>query len=199
MDIVQIKNVIGIAAIVLTFVGYIPYFRDVIKGKTVPHVYSWSLWAFVTFIAFAIQVTGGGGIGAYVTLTASILCIAVFILGSAKPGKKDITKTDTIFFILALVALGFWLIAKQPVISAILITAIDLLAFAPTIRKSWNKPHTETLSFYSLNTIRFVLAVFALQTYTVATALYPIAWVFGNGLFALLLLIRRRHLHAKTS
>ena len=152
------------------------------------------MWGFVTLIAFALQVSAGGGIGAYVTFTAGLLCTIVFIIGFTKKGKKDITQVDTIFFILALIALGFWLIAKQPVISAILTTGVDLLGFAPTIRKSWNKPYSETLSFYLLNTIRFILAVFSLQRYTIVTALYPLAWIFGNGLFGLMLIMRRKQL-----
>lgn len=190
----DLKNVVGIVAVFLTFIGYIPYIKDVISGKTVPHVYSWFLWGFVTLIAFALQVSAGGGIGAYVTFTAGLLCTIVFIIGFTKKGKKDITQVDTIFFILALIALGFWLIAKQPVISAILTTGVDLLGFAPTIRKSWNKPYSETLSFYLLNTIRFILAVFSLQRYTIVTALYPLAWIFGNGLFGLMLIMRRKQL-----
>jgi hypothetical protein len=191
---VELKNAVGVLAIILTFIGYIPYVKDVINGKTVPHVYSWFLWGFVTFIAFALQVSAGGGIGTYVTLAAALLCTVVFIIGFTRKGKKDITRLDTLFFISALVALAFWLIAKQPVISAILTTGIDLLGFAPTIRKSWNKPHTETLSFYTLNTIRFILAVFSLQRYTIVTALYPLAWIFGNGVFAILLYARRNKL-----
>ena len=190
----DLKNIVGIVAVLLTFIGYIPYIKDVISGKTVPHVYSWFLWGFVTLIAFALQVSAGGGIGAYVTFTAGLLCTIVFIIGFTKKGKKDITQVDTIFFILALIALGFWLIAKQPVISAILTTGVDLLGFAPTIRKSWNKPYSETLSFYFLNTIRFILAVFSLQRYTIVTALYPLAWIFGNGLFGLMLIVRRKQL-----
>ena len=190
----DLKNIVGIVAVFLTFIGYIPYIKDVISGKTVPHVYSWFLWGFVTLIAFALQVSAGGGIGAYVTFTAGLLCTIVFIIGFTKKGKKDITQVDTIFFILALIALGFWLIAKQPVISEILTTGVDLLGFAPTIRKSWNKPYSETLSFYLLNTIRFILAVFSLQRYTIVTALYPLAWIFGNGLFGLMLIVRRKQL-----
>ena len=190
----DLKNIVGIVAVFLTFIGYIPYIKDVISGKTVPHVYSWFLWGFVTLIAYALQVSAGGGIGAYVTFTAGLLCTIVFIIGFTKKGKKDITQVDTIFFILALIALGFWLIAKQPVISAILTTGVDLLGFAPTIRKSWNKPYSETLSFYLLNTIRFILAVFSLQRYTIVTALYPLAWIFGNGLFGLMLIMRRKQL-----
>jgi hypothetical protein len=190
----DLKNLIGIIAIVLTFVGYVPYIRDVISGKTIPHVYSWFLWGFVTSIAFGIQFSSGGGVGSYVTLAAAVLCTLVCIIGLTLKGKKDITRSDTLFFILAFIALGCWLIAKQPIISAILATGIDLLGFAPTIRKSWNKPYTETLSFYLLNTVRFILAVVALQIYTIPTALYPIAWIFGNGLFGLMLIIRRKQL-----
>ena len=190
----EFKTIIGIVAIILTFIGYVPYLRDVIKGKTIPHVYSWFLWGFVTLIAFAIQVSTGGGIGAFVTLTAAVMCVVVFTLGIKNKAKRQITKIDTLFFILALVALGFWLIARQPVISAILATGIDLLGYAPTVRKSWNKPHSETLSFYFLNTIRFGLAVISLQTYSITTALYPVVWIFGNGIFALILLIRRQQI-----
>lgn len=193
----EIKNIIGIIAVALTFIGYVPYLRDVLSGKTKPHVYSWFLWGFVTFIAFGLQLSAGGGIGTFVTLAASIMCISVFILGITRKGKKDITATDTVFFILGFVALGFWLIAKQPVISIILATFIDLFAFIPTIRKSWNKPESETLSLYFLSTFRFMLALFALQMYSFVTVLYPLAWVFGNGLFALMLYIRRKQITGK--
>lgn len=188
----DIKNIIGVIAILLTFIGYLPYIRDIFKGKTKPHIYSWFLWGFVTTIAFALQVCGGAGIGAYVTLAAALLCIVVFILGLRLKGKRDITLSDTLFFLLAFVALFLWLVAKQPVLSAILVTATDLLGFAPTIRKSWNNPHSETLSFYLLNSLRFLLAVIALQHYSIITALYPITWMFANGLFGILLIIRRR-------
>lgn len=191
---IDLKNTIGFIAVALTFIGYVPYVRDVVNGKTVPHIYSWFLWALVTFIAFGVQFSSGAGAGSYVTLAAAVLCTLVSIIGITKNGKKDISRTDTLFFVLAFVALGFWLIAKQPLVSAILATVTDLLGFAPTIRKSWNKPYSETLSFYLLNTLRFVLAVIALQIYTVPTALYPVAWILGNGLFGLLLLVRRRQL-----
>jgi hypothetical protein len=190
----QLKDLLGVAAIILTFVGYAPYFRDVIKGKTHPHVYSWFLWGFVTFIAAALQISGGAGVAGYVTLTAATMCSTVFVLGYIRKGERDITRSDTIFFILGFAALGFWLVAEQPVISMILVTIIDLLGFAPTIRKSWNKPHSETVSFYLLNTLRFTLAVLALQTYTIVTAAYPITWAFANGVFGVILLVRRQQL-----
>lgn len=188
----QIKNILGILATILVFIGYIPYLRDVIKGKTKPHLYSWFLWAFVTMIAFALQFSGGAGSGSFVTLAAALMCIAVIVLGFIQKSKIAIVKMDTIFLILAFIALGLWLIAKQPVLSTVLATTVDLLGFAPTVRKSWNKPFTETLSFYYLNSFRFGIAVIALQKYSIVTALYPISWLVTNSVFALLLVIRRR-------
>lgn len=189
-----IKTIIGITAVLLTFVGYIPYFRDIFKGKTIPHVYSWFLWGFVTFIAFALQVSDNAGPGAFVSFAAAIMCSGVFLLGIQKKGQRDITFSDKIFLLLAFISLLAWLVAKQPVVSVLLVTLTDLLGFAPTIRKSWDKPYTETLSFYLLNTFRFSLAVASLSRYTIVTTLYPLSWLLANGLFAFMLIVRRRQL-----
>ncbi len=194
MHILQIKNIVGIVATALVFVGYVPYLRDVIKGKTKPHVYSWFLWCFVTLIAFGLQFSDGAGPGAMVTLAAGLMCGVVLLFGLGKKSQVSIVPIDTVFLVLALIALGLWLFAKQPVLSAILITAIDVLGFVPTVRKSWHQPHSETLSFYALNSVRFALAVLALQHYSLVTALYPVTWLLGNGLFGLFLVVQRKRL-----
>ncbi len=194
----MIKEILGIIAIVLTFIGYIPYTRDIITGKTKPHIFSWILWGFVTLLAFALQIYGKAGIGAFVTLAAASMCFVVIFLGFKHKSTSDIAKSDVLFFISAFVALGIWIFAKQPVISAILTTLIDLLGFAPTIRKSWNKPYTETLSFYYLNTLRFGIAILSLNRYNILTGLYPVTWCLANGLFAVMLLVRRKRLRNNT-
>lgn len=93
----MIKEVLGIIAIVLTFIGYIPYSRDIIAGKTKPHIFSWFLWGFVTFLAFALQVYGKAGIGGFVTLTAALMCFVVIFLGFKHKSTSDIAKTDIVF------------------------------------------------------------------------------------------------------
>src|ERR1044072_3077237 len=183
-----LKDILGIIAVILTFAGYAPYIRDVLRGKTQPHVYSCFLWGFVSFIAAALQISGGAGIAGFVTLTAAAMCSTVFVCGYFSKGEKDITTIDTLFFISGFLALGLWLIADQPVVSTILVTVIDLLGFAPTIRKSWNKPYSETVSFYLLNPLRFTLAIAALHTFTIVTAAYPVTWCVANGIFGVLLL-----------
>lgn len=185
------KEIIGTIAVALTFIGYVPYIRDTIKGRTTPHIYTWFIWGLVTAIAFGLQLSDNAGPGAFTTLAAAIVCFVIFGFG-ARQGARDITQSDTIFFVMSLAALVLWLFAKQPILSVVLVSVIDMLGFVPTIRKSWYKPHEETLISYVINTLRFCLALFALQRYTLITTLYPATWVIANGLFSVFLIMRRR-------
>lgn len=187
------KEIIGLVAVALTFAGYIPYIKDTVKGKTTPHVYTWFIWGLVTAIAFGLQLSDSAGPGAFTTLAAAIVCFIIFGFG-IRQGKKNVTTSDTIFFVLSLLALALWLFAKQPVLSVILVSIIDMLGFIPTIRKSYNKPHEETLISYTTNTFRFSLAILALERYTLITVLYPATWIIANGLFSIFLIARRKQI-----
>jgi len=188
----MLKTIASTAAILLTFVSYIPYIRDILIEKTKPHLYSWLLWGFVSVIVFALQLSDGAGVGAFVTLAVALMCFLVIGVSKKMGNVSKVTTSDKIFLVAALVALGSWLVSKQPLLSTILATLIGLLGFVPTIRKSWEKPYTETLSFYYLNGLRFALAVYSLGRYTLITALYPVSWLLAYCLFALLLIIRRK-------
>ena len=192
----DLKVIVGLITSLLVFVSYAPYINDTLKEKTKPHVYSWFIWGVVTLLVFFFQFNAGAGAGSWLTLSAGLVCLLIFGL-SFRHGTRDITRFDTVFIILALVALGLWVITNQPLISVILLVAIDMLGFIPTIRKSWNKPYTETLFSYSLNTFRFAIGIYALETYTVVTYLYPVAWLFANGLFSVLLIVRRSQVGKK--
>lgn len=188
----EIKHAIAIIAIILTFVGYVPYDRDIIKGTTKPHIFSWVIWGLITLIVFALQVYGGAGLASLVSFFAALMCFSVIYLGFKHKSTSDIKKIDVVFFIGALISIAVWIFAKQPILSAILATTIDILAFIPTIRKSWHKPHTETLSMNLLTTFRFGLVLLALDNYSLLTLLYPITWLLGNGLFSIMLIYRRQ-------
>lgn len=187
------KEVIGAIAVVLTFAAYIPYYRDILKGKTRPHIYSWSLWGLLTILLVALQIKGGAGPATWVTAAAGLLCVGVVVL-SLKNGKRDITTSDTIVAILSLLAIGFWLIADQPLVSMILATLADLLAFIPTVRKSYRDPYSETLSLYITNALRFCLALLAVEHYSYLSSSWIVAWIISNALLAVLLAVRRRQL-----
>lgn len=189
------KNFLGVIAIVLVFVAYVPYVRDMLKGKTKPHIYSWFVWGLLAMLVGTIQIKNGAGIGALVTLAAGASSVLVFLLG-LKNGKKDITKLDSLFLGAALAATIVWLFAKQPLTSMILLVTIGTLGFMPTLRKAWNKPGEETLMLWGINTGRHALGIAAIAKYNAVTLLHPVVWLVINLVFTLILIARRRALTA---
>lgn len=185
------KEIISTIAVILTFIAYIPYYRDIIKGKTHPHIYSWSLWSLLTILLVALQIKGGAGPATWITAAAGLLCLGVVGFG-LKDGNKDITTSDKIVALLSLAAIGFWLVANQPTISLLLVICADMLAFIPTVRKSWYHPFTETLSLYITNAFRFFLALLAVENYTILSTAWIVAWAVGNALFSVMLIYRRK-------
>lgn len=184
------------ASIIMTLVGYFYYFKDIFAGKTKPHAFSWLVWAALTSIAFAGQLADNGGPGAYVTAVTATISYIVFFL-ALKKGEKNITTSDKLNLLGAAFALGLWFFTSDPLWSVILITIVDFLGFLPTIRKSYHKPHEETLISYVLAGLKFVLAIIALENYSLVTWLYPASLVAANLLFVVMLIVRRKKLAIK--
>lgn len=187
----EYKAVISAFVVLLVFIAYIPYFRDIFRNKTIPHTFTWLVWTLAVGVTCALQIAGGAGVGAWMTAALALVCFLIFLLSFWK-GTKDITKLDVLFLALALTALVLWLFAEQPVLSVILIVATDVFGLAPTVRKSWHDPYSETLVMYQITTFRHALSIFALEQINILTVLYPIVWVAANGAFSALLMYRRK-------
>lgn len=187
------QNALGILAIVIGLIGYVPYFRTIFKGKTKPHAFTWLVWGLLTGIAFVGQVVGNGGAGAWVTGFTALVSFTIFALALVK-GKKDFPLADWLCLSGCILALVLWAFTDDPLSAIILITIIDALAFAPTFRKSYSKPYSEPAFTYAMSGLKFFIALFALQKLSLVTVLYPLSLVIANGAFVLLLLTQRKRL-----
>lgn len=171
--------------------GTIPYVFSVLKGHTRPHVFSWTIWAILTGIAFATQRTAGAGIGAW-TMGLSFLGCAVIAGLAVFRGERRATWGDRAAFMAALFAIPLWLWAPDPLWAVMLVTLIDALGFYPTYRKSWEKPFDEYLPNYALVAVSFGFSLAAIESKTVVTLLYPAMLTVFNGWFVVMCLLRRR-------
>jgi hypothetical protein len=135
----------------------------------------------------------GAGVGGWITLVVTAVCVFIFFL-SLKYGEKHITILDIVFLVLALLSLFLWLVVHQPLLSVILVVLTDVLGFGPTVRKSWNKPHSETLFTWQIAAGRHALGILALEQFNIFTLLYPVAWTAANLQFFIIIVIRRRQL-----
>ncbi len=179
--------------ILLTFIWYHHYIRDIFLWKTKPHVFSWAIWCLLTLIAFVAQLSDNAWPWAWITWITAIISGFIFIV-SIKRWEKDISKNDKLSFLWALLAIVIWYITDNALYSVLLITLVDALWFYPTFRKSYYKPFQETLSTYLLSGTKFIFSIIALTNYTLITYLYPLSLVIMNFVFVIMLLIRRKKL-----
>jgi hypothetical protein len=184
------KITLGTLAACITLVGFLPYFYNIYRSKTKPHAFSWLIWAILTGIGYAGQLSEDAGPGAWTTASTALLCFLVFVLALFK-GEKNIKKSDWVCLIIALAAIPLWLVTSTPLWSVILVTLIDILAFWPTLRKSYLKPFEETAFTFFAGALSFMLGIIVLNKITIITALYPCAIAFLNALCVSVLLIRR--------
>lgn len=189
----EYKEILGLIAIGIAIISYAIYFRQIIVGKIIPHAFSWFIWSITTGTIFAAQIVSGGGAGAWVTGFTSAAVFAFFVLAFVK-GSRKFHKIDWVFLALALSSLVLWWLTKQPLLSVILITLTDLLAAVPTIRKAYHKPYEDSATLFGISALKFVVALFALQSLTLVTWLYPASVVFGNTVITLVIIIRRQQL-----
>lgn len=180
------KETFAVIASVLAIIGNVPYLHDVIKKRVTPHPYTWLVWSIVSCIIFFGQVAKGAGIGALPTASAEIFTIIIFFF-SLQYGFKKIKKIDTVFLIICLLGIIPWILTKDPTWSVIIAVSIDLCAFVPTIRKTWDHPKTETPLLYRMNISRHILMLLSLQAYNIATTLHSIAMITANSTMTLLI------------
>jgi hypothetical protein len=187
------KTILGIAAVVIGFVSYIPYFKDIFYGRTKPHAFSWFAWALLEGIAFFALVSKGAGAGAWVLAMTSILCLGVFLVSLSK-GEKNFTLIDKLSLAGAMLGLVLWLTTKNPLTAVVLVSITDFLGFVPTFRKSYYKPHEETATMYAFSVAKMIFVLFALESHNLTTVLYPASLVLTNAVFVVMVLIRRMYL-----
>lgn len=170
---IQIKLILSAVAVVITLVIYVPYVRSIVRGDVRPHVFSWIIWGLTTFIVFLAQLSDAGGIGAWPIGLSGTLTILVAILAWRKRADVSITRADWVFFLSAIASLPLWYATSDPALAVIILTAIDVLGFGPTVRKTYDQPYSESMLFFFLFAIRNLIVIPALEHHSVATVLFP--------------------------
>ncbi len=186
------KEILGLIAVAMTFIAFYPYIRSILRGKTKPHVFSWVIWGLTTFVVFLGQLADGGGAGAWSIGVSGVITMFVASLAYRNKADMHITKTDWLFFLSALASMPLWLLTSDPMLTVVLLTVIDTFGFAPTFRKSYHHPYDEPIDFYVWMTVRNIVAIAALMSYSVTTVIFPAVTGFLGLLYVLMVVVRRK-------
>lgn len=151
----------------------------------------WILWSILSGINYIIQINHQAGPGAWGLGISTIMCFCIFLL-AFKKGTKTIVLLDWYCFTGAIIGIILWLYTGNPVASVILTSIVATLSFIPTIRKSWYKPHEETLLTFIINVVKWTAALLVVTEFNFFTAFYLIWVTVMNSTLALIIIIRKR-------
>lgn len=188
----------AITSSLVGIVCFAPYIRDVFLRKTEPHSYTWLIWTILQSIGVVAMLSGGAGIGIASLTLGALFCGFIFIL-SLKHGTQNIKTFDKICLMGALIAIGIYFFLHNALLSVIVVTLTDFIAFLPTFRKAYEEPKTETASTFILSSSSNLLALGALTIVNLTTSLYLISLVITNAVCALIILTRRKKNNYSTS
>jgi len=186
------KEIFSAIAIALTIIAFFPYIRSILKEETKPHVFSWVIWGSTTFIVFLAQLKDGGGVGAWPIGLSGLITIVVAILAYLKKSDLTITSIDWCFFLSAMASLPVWYFTSDPLWAVVILTAVDVLGFGPTVRKAYFHPFEENLTFFSLFMARNLIVIMALEYYSPTTVLFPAVIAAACMVLIVMVMLRRR-------
>ncbi|MFA6198542.1 MAG: hypothetical protein WC734_05355 [Patescibacteria group bacterium] len=189
---INIKILFAILSVVIAVAGaFVPYFRDIFRGKTKPHAYTWLIWTITQGTAVAGLWYGRGGWGALALTIGTVLVFVVFLV-SLKRGTRNITKSDTVILIAALLAIVVWWQLHNPLAAVIMVSIIDVIGYFPSFRKTYQEPWTETPLSWVTFAMANILSMLALSEYSFLTLTYLIAITIANIILFAISLARRR-------
>jgi uncharacterized membrane protein HdeD (DUF308 family) len=189
----HMQEFIGILGTVFMMGGFAPYLLALWRKQARPHAFSWLSWGLINAIIFTVQLTENAGPGAWTAGIAGFFNIGIGLY-AIRGGERNITKTDWAVFITVLSAIPLWVLTKDPVWSVVLVSVIDTLAFIPTLRKSWHRPHEEVAATFVLGMLGFICALVAIENHSFTNVCYPVKVLVTNSIFIGTLLYRRRAL-----
>jgi hypothetical protein len=187
------KDLMGALAVVITLVAYGIYVWQTLRGEARPHPLSWLIFGVLTGTGYLVQLDQAAGQGSWVMGVTTIVCLLLCLMSFWR-GERTFPWYEWAFLLAAAVIFIFYLWSREPTTAAVLAAIVSVLGFGPTVTKAWQRPHSDSITTFTLNSIKFIPAFFAMDNLTVATCVMPAALVVANAAVALIIYARRsRH------
>lgn len=182
---------LSISALAMAFGAYIPYGSDVLRGKALPA----RATRLMIFLLLGLSIIQQHNLGSSWTLTVTIGetvgSFGILVL-SIRRGVGGMHFLDIACYVLLVIGVLFWWYTRNALFALYGSIFTDLIAFTPTLVKTWYRPKTETPIFYIIGGIAPLVGILGGGVYSYAVILFPAYLVLVNLLEIALIAIRPR-------
>jgi hypothetical protein len=186
--------IFALASGILFLISTLPYFRDMLRGKTTPHPFSTGIWLILVGFTCYVLWSDHEYFGLIPWGIIVLSLIVRFIFGIKYIKTIPINWFDYTCLALSIGTLIYYWISRDTLMSIILAALIDLIAFLPTFKKAWIQPWSETLSFWLIGALVDTLTIASLISPIPETVFFWGSAVVSHVVFVLMVVIRRYYL-----
>ena len=145
-------EIIGIFGGLLAIAGSIPYIINAYQKKITPHRVTWGIFTLVDIIAIANQLAAGATNSVWLVVGFALANLTIFVL-SLRHGAGGTERLDIVVLCGAILGVIAWQISGHPIASIIANLIVITLAMAPTYKKGWFDPKSETSTVFLFGAI----------------------------------------------
>lgn len=172
--------------------SYIVGIRDILRNKYAPSAFSRVVWFLLAVNSYAALIASNSS-------SASILLGLIGLLGSLAvcvlsfwKGSRTFGRLEYICSSLLLLSVIIWILFQAPLVNLVISLVAHFIGGAPTYKKVWVNPASESTGFWFFFFFASVLSIFASPESSLKEILYPVYYTFFDGsIFALSLRKKR--------
>ncbi len=183
-------EIIGVIGGLLAIIGGIPYMIDAYKKKITPHRITWGIFTLVDIIAIANQLAAGATNSVWLVAGFALANLTIFLL-SLRHGAGGTERLDIIVLCGAILGVIAWQISGNPLASIIANLVVITLAMAPTYKKGWIDPKSETSTVFLMGAIASLLAAISVGKLDYILLLTPV-YIFAIQGMLFIILVRHK-------
>lgn len=187
----DIGLLLAISAIIIYIIGAFPYMYDTVKGKVIPHPFSWGVWLILISLNLSTLYTSDVWWWAFLPIIVRMSFILFWTISWIILIKKiNINWFDYLCLFLSIISI---LVFYSWVDYAVFITIITaMFVIAPTIKKIWNNPKSEDVFLWFCVFLSQALLLLSIENKTVENTAFWIYTMVENLLICFLILLRRQ-------
>jgi hypothetical protein len=160
--------------------GFFPYLKDILRGKTKPQRATWFIYVVVGGIAFFSQLAKGATYSLWFTGIDTIAVIAIFIL-SLDHGVGGFATKDYIALFVAFFGLILWYFTHEAAVALYIVIGIDAIGTYLTVDKTYKDPNSETRSAWALSFVAGIFSMIAVGEFNIILLSYPLYICLANA------------------
>lgn len=182
----NIHYILGIIGGIISATAFVPYITSILKKQTKPNRVSWIIWNITNVILLTSYFAVGARATIFLPLAYVFNAFIVLIL-CFRYSVTVWSKLDYVSLLVAGLSLIIWFLTKNPLLVLLMNLTMDIVAYLPTIKKSYINPFSENRTFWIFIFLGACFNLLAINEFSFGVIIYPVVMFISNGILVTVL------------